>query len=616
MEGTVVERSPEAHCYRCGAVAISGVCVQCQRLMCQEHLTPPPKRLMRWLGRLFYRLRIVNQPYDGSVVLCHDCHEHFMLPLLATVLAMGVAYIGAGVWFGVQGNLWGGALILIGLIWLGLLWLAPRRLEDKNARQRRKTLQVTPHVDKRQIEEWARGHIVLDDAGDYHVKELSANGQITLLVSFSEADGKRAQSLLKKRRWTRRKSPMFNAGFFVFKGRISTRPAAAPAFQISPVPGPVVALSDKIDNASFLTSTGGREARQWKALYAYSLIRSPEERNFPVQLLPAIRPDSGQRVLDLTVQWINPFTDIPAIVARQIQWLRLRVPMSWGSIEYASAGCRSETEPGLNGDKDAVRVLTWERVPLSQRDQEGQRRLFTAKFENPIDQAATIRGLVRVSFYNSLSGVTGVEYLTPAGKLSPMTEGSDVNTIGEASYDLSLATLRYQKTLAFPPPPVGPLQQEAAESEAVHVASDELTPEELAQMADIETPREASIAPDAETVVQLTNALSEAGFYIQWIVENRPHIGATASVTNRHWDVGGRYYQGVNPIDFHMVISGEQSSQQGESKGCKTTVNLRVTGAYITEPMKQKIINTWIKLDDVVKSSLKALEVQQLKDEV
>lgn len=613
MEGIVIERAPQAHCYRCGDVAISGVCVQCHRLMCQTHVTPRPRLLMRWLGRLFYRLRITGQPYDGSVVLCRTCQKRSLAPLLAAAFAVGLAYIGAGVWIGRQGNTWGAALILVGLLWLGVFLLAPSRLESENVRQRRRMLNVAPRVDRRQIQEWARGHVMLDDLGNYQVKELSTEGRITLTTSFSEADGKRAKKLLNKRGRAGRQPPRFHAGFFVFKGRVSNRPLPTPAFHVNTLSGPLVALADSIDNASFLTSTGGREARQWETLYGYSLIRNLEARGFPVQVLPAIRPDTGQRVLDLTVQWFSPFPDNPAIAAHQISLLKLRVPMSWGSVQYASSGFRSGSEPGPHGDEDAVRVLTWERIPLSQRDQERQRRLITIKFENPVQPAASIHGAVHVTFRNSLSGMTGIEYFTPAGRLSPLDESIDVGTIVVADYDLSLATLRYQKTLVFPPPPAQPFP-EAPGEETVQEPAGELTPEDMALLAETEIPRQAAIPPDAETVVQLTNAVSDAGFYIQWIVENLPQTGATANVTNRYWDVGGRYYLGVTPIDFHMVIRGQQTSQQSQPAAASTTVDLTVKGAYVTEKMKRRIINTWIKLDNAVETKLKILE-QPPKDE-
>jgi hypothetical protein len=286
----------------------------------------------------------------------------------------------------------------------------------------------------------------------------------------------------------------------------------------------------------------------------------------------------------------------------------VRVPLNWGSIEYASGGYKLETDPWHQEGDDPIRVLTWERVPLSRRNQEAIYRVFTVKFERPIQLTDSIRGDVRVKFRNSLSGVTGIEYFTSGGKLSLLDEGVNIATIAEAYYDISLATLRYQKTLVFPNlQPAMP--GHAGNGEPTdYISRQEETLDYSSLAPQVVTPRIAAIAPNAETVVQLTNALSDAGFYIQWTVENRPHTGAAAGVTNRYWDIGGRYYQGVNPIDFHLMITGEQTNDQSAPDGRKTMVSLSVKGAYVTDVMKHEIINVWIRLDDVVEKTLRALE--------
>lgn len=619
MDGTVIDRAPEAHCHRCDATEIAGVCTHCQQLMCQAHLPPAPRRIVHWVNRLLRRLRVINQHYDGSLLLCSDCQVRPLLPFLTLIVLMAVAYVSAGVWIWAGGASWGVAVVAIGLVWLGLLWAAGRYLTGGNGRRRRETITVIPRVDKRQIQEWARGHIVLDERGDYSVKELSTEGRMTLDFSFSEADQKRVANFVKKRRKAQRKARRnqlrYHAGFIVLKGRVSNRPLASPAFHVKPLPGPVVTLEDRIVDASFLTSAGGREARQWEALYGYSLFRNLEPKTFPVQVLPAIRPDSEQRVLDLTVQWFNPVTASAPIAPYQIGLLRLQVPTSWGGIESASAGYKTGDEPEQPAVPPTTRVLRWERVSLSRRDLERQQRVFTIKFEQPIRQQDSLQGAVHVSFWNSLSGITGVEFFSPAGKPSPLDEGAAIATIVVANFDLNLATLRYQKTLVCPDPqPATPF--DPSSPEPVEQTSHDSSPlgAEM-QVPKIITPRTAAIAPDAATVARLTNALSEADFYIQWMVENRPQIGAAASVTQRYWDIGGRYYQGVNPVDFHLMVTGQQAGQSSASDDRRTDVSLTVKGAYVTEAMRREIINVWHRLDDVVVKTLEALE-QQAVDEV
>jgi hypothetical protein len=431
---------------------------------------------------------------------------------------------------------------------------------------------------------------------------------LTLGLSFSEADQKRVASFINRHRKASRKQIRYHAGFVVLKGPVSNRPLPSSAFHVKALPGPVLALHDRIADASFLTSTGGRAARQWEALYGYALLRAPEARTFPVQVLPAIRPDSEQRVLDLTVQWASPVAGAAAIAPYQIGLLRLEVPTSWGGIEYASSGLKTDVDPQQPLNAATTRVLRWERVSLSRRDLERQQRVFTIKFEQPVQQQDSLRGVVRVSFWNSLSGITSIECYLPSGKPSPLDESADIATIVTANFDLSLATLRYQKTLVCPDPqppvPFGATNPEAAGQTSTGAPAADAAmalPQDTA-------PRIAAIAPDATTVAQLTNALSEANFYIQWMVENRPQTGATASVTHRYWDIGGRYYQGVNPVDFHLMVTGQQSSAYGAAGDCQTAVSLTVKGAYVTEAMRCEIVNVWRRLDNVVTKALAKLE--------
>jgi len=66
------------------------------------------------------------------------------------------------------------------------------------------------------------------------------------------------------------------------------------------------------------------------------------------------------------------------------------------------------------------------------------------------------------------------------------------------------------------------------------------------------------VIPDHDTVIALTNAVSEQGFYVKRVIENPPRTGGRANVVNRYWDIAGRRYLGVYPIDFHLILTGEE----------------------------------------------------------
>lgn len=632
MDGTITERMPEAHCYRCGAVEIAGVCAQCQQLMCQEHLPPESSRWLRWIAQLLRRLHVVGQPYDGSVRLCHDCQSRPMLPYLMFILLLALAYIAYGIYAWTQGAIWGLAVSFIGVVWLGVLWGLPRYLANESRGRWRRTIQMAPRVNKCRIEEHVLGAIELDQEGAYHVADPVANGRVLLDLSLSAADQERVIAFRSKHRKRDRAELDYHAGFVVFKGQISNRPALPHAldchdlFQSSPaandrtrsmvdsqtLPGPVVALRDRIAHAPFLADSGGHEVRHWQPIYSYSLLRKIEAKDFPVQILPAIRPDTGKHVLDLTVQWRNPFPQDSSLAAYQID-LKLEAPLSWGAVEYATEGLKPSSEEGKGPSASPNRVLRWERTALSSDHQDEQKRTFTVKFNALIRQEDPVQGVVSVTFYNSLSGIAGMEYFTPAGKPSPVGEAVDIKTVVCAKFQLSLATLRHQRVLMYPNPQPDEMMQEDVEptdAEKRQMPHDQkVSCEELLKQTNV-SPRRADIRPNMATVVFLTNALSEEGFFVNWVIENPPHTGAKAEVINRYWDIGGRYFKGINPIDFHLLLTGEEPAQPGAPGPCHLEVSWSVKGAYVTYRMKCEVVGVWKQLDVLIDKVLRALQAQ------
>ena len=88
--------------------------------------------------------------------------------------------------------------------------------------------------------------------------------------------------------------------------------------------------------------------------------------------------------------------------------------------------------------------------------------------------------------------------------------GASVRTRVEADFTLSLASIRYQAVRVFP----GHMD---TGSYAV----------------------ESDVIPGDETVIALTNALGEEGFYVKRVTENPPRGGGLPEVVHRVWDIAG-----------------------------------------------------------------------------
>ncbi|KAA3657620.1 MAG: hypothetical protein DWQ04_27530 [Chloroflexi bacterium] len=113
--------------------------------------------------------------------------------------------------------------------------------------------------------------------------------------------------------------------------------------------------------------------------------------------------------------------------------------------------------------------------------------------------------------------------------------------------------------------------------------------------------REGSVIPDHRIVNTLIKYLiKDDTTYIQRVVENPAQTNQTnAKIQNRFWDIAGREYNGVYPIDFHIVLSGQQeyidrdSPDRGQAK-FDVSVNATVTSDEMEEEVdgvKDRIID-------------------------
>jgi hypothetical protein len=95
------------------------------------------------------------------------------------------------------------------------------------------------------------------------------------------------------------------------------------------------------------------------------------------------------------------------------------------------------------------------------------------------------------------------------------------------------------------------------------------------------------VIPDFDTVLELTNRLSAQGCYIKRVVENPPRGSWRTNLVNRYWDIAGRRYRGIFPIDFRITLTGEEEYDGDlRPKAGSTNAQLAVQGTYANETMK------------------------------
>ena len=95
--------------------------------------------------------------------------------------------------------------------------------------------------------------------------------------------------------------------------------------------------------------------------------------------------------------------------------------------------------------------------------------------------------------------------------------------------------------------------------------------------------------PDQHLVVQLVQQLSDHRYLVKSVAENPARPGRGVGVQNRVWDVTGRRYRGVHPIDFRLTITGDDA-ETGSTHPSTTSIRLVVRGVYTTEEMEAEIV--------------------------
>jgi hypothetical protein len=123
--------------------------------------------------------------------------------------------------------------------------------------------------------------------------------------------------------------------------------------------------------------------------------------------------------------------------------------------------------------------------------------------------------------------------------------------------------------------------------------------------ARVERSKFPGVAPDHHAVALLTDGLSQQGYYVKRVVENPAQASREKGVINRFWDIAGRRYNGVHPIDFHLVLIGDEVQPGSEARPL-TVVRLTVRGAYANADMEKKVLDEQLLLWERIRASLNA----------
>lgn len=562
----VIDHAPEARCYECGSADIHSVCHHCSRPMCARHESvavreraarpsgapgatgvpagsgasggtgAPADELdgpgTRPVSREFAGLKLL--PIRAAVHHCQD-HDHFVGPLTAGMKRIS--------------NAMGGSPTPVGD-------LPP--------------LPVFPDVNAVSVVERLTGDVQLTDAG--YVSTLRhVEGEIAIGMTHPQARWQETMSRYRKRHQLPEDYPVtFSAGYAMLGGQ------AGLAFDA----GQDAVLQDGLGLAfrggagghDLFDAKRGRPQGEWEFSARYKLQPDRAPQDIPLWIVPSLGATSGKRVLMIDLHWNMPEVDGNRVELNQFELIEFLVPHQWGNL-------KSSSPPGAASGAPAPgkpRIIRWRQYRPVADHRSGpaaapQSMTLKLEFEKPILDQPRLSGSLRATFDRTLSGVTRIDFYLPGGgpvkylDVKPRTEIS-------VRFDISLSALRYQERRTVPDD-----SQASGEDESRRM------PDEF-----------SGVVPDHHTVAELTNAISADGYYVKTVVEDHPNPNLLDRTIKRRWDITGRWYEGVFPINFIISLHGiePQASVVGQVIG-RTAVRVTVDGTFPNAEMRRKIEDKW-----------------------
>jgi hypothetical protein len=571
-------RASVARCYECGSSPVFALCHHCWQPGCKKHVRPSPA----WARKMFGREGSGPGLAKAPAYHCADCAHGKAMISGATGRWLAIGLGGAAlavagivvVWLNV---IVGGIFLLAGAVFVLAAFLRVRRGVAK--RRAAMPVPLLPKAVDVELTEELRGQITLRGQDDEYQTVLEpVKGTLSILLTFGGPDRDRVHRRRKRTR-TPDAAVSWCAGRILLPGPFGIRAG-------DEIAGPVLPLDGGSGDFPVFRPLDPPSSSSWKYRRGYELRTEPEIATGPIWITPSIVPESDHHGLELDVQWVEfgPDEDKP-LSLRMIELLRLEFPVTWGEIHTWAIHSKVSAQPRATGGLAGAgrRFIELKRITPADQGKDGARAThltLSIHFSEKVDPENEISGRVTAEMRGTLSGVTGVMLFNSLGGRRALGKPASSKTRVDVGFQLSLANIRYQALRVEP--------DRAAED------SDR---ESFADMF--------PVIPDDETVIALTNAMSEEDYYVKHVIENPPRSGRRANELQRYWDIKGRRYVGVYPIEFHVILTGEEVHGGGIRPDRGTTkVRIVVKGTYTDNDMGQKVQDEYKRLRDLTLDTL------------
>jgi hypothetical protein len=391
-----------------------------------------------------------------------------------------------------------------------------------------------------EVVEWLSGNVRLEN-GDYTSEAEAVAGEIK--IDMSAGDGRKRLELYRKKYNLPEDRPVkFTAGYAILSGEAGLEFLEGQQAVLENGLGASLG-GDSADGHGLFPAAPGRTQGDWTLRVDYRLQKDRVTKDIPLWIVPSLVPASDRRTLEIDLHWNR----LGSARRRVIKWQRLK-PGDEDSRKLAK-GSRSRTL-----------AIRFERPITEEAEPSGNGASQSGLSGTRDDKKKlTLSGTLEATFGGTLSGVTSVGLYLPGGGRGHQAEIKPQTKV-RVDFDISLCTLRYQDDRVIPD------ENNADDRELGRNKADEFQ----------------RVVPDYRTVAELTNAISGDSYYVKSVVEHPPYRDdGRPNVVNHVWDIAGRRYEGVFPIDFDINLRGHEIGQGVASVfSGKSVAQVTVKGAH------------------------------------
>lgn len=561
----VIDRAPQVRCYQCGSTEIRSVCHHCARPMCALH------------GSVGVRERAPRTPADadaagppGERAADLSAEEGLVgpeaKPASREFAGLKLPPIRAAVHHCADHD------HTVGLLSAGFTAASGLLRGRQTAANALPPLPVFPDVNTASVVERLTGEARLTEAG-YVSTPQPVEGTIVIGMTHARARWQETMGRYRKRHQLPEDYPVrFAAGFALLRGKAGL---AFDAGQDAILPdGLGLAFYGEAGGHDLFDSKRGRPQGEWELTARYHLQSAREPRDVPLWIVPSLGATSDKRALMIDLHWNMPVVDGDRAELSQFELIEFLVPPQWGNLQHSSPPGAASLAPAPG----QPRIVRWR---LHRPTVDDRRRRFGSataprsmtlkmEFERSILDQPQLSGSLRATFNHTLSGVAGIDFYLPGG--GPVRH-LDVRPRTEISvrFAISLAALRSQERRSVPD------DSKAGGEDRLRPRSDEFI----------------GVMPDYRTVIELTNAISADGYYVKTVVEDHPNRDTRDRTFKRGWDITGRWYEGVFPINFIISLRGTEPEDAAGPAVGRTVAQVTVDGTFPNAEMKKKIEDKW-----------------------